>query len=326
MKLFLVAISSYSLPYVQPLKFLANDANPVDTPLGSTAKEMKEMLDRFRAADERYGYVLANTSSRDLSEGMLPPLSADSSFSPGLGVGGDPAMAIAAGTGGGGDYFTKRFTSENIADPKRGSGGCTAWRATLQCNPSGIRDPLNDKDCEKVIPAESSGFCECGEYAQFAAVDCNHRPFTCETMCLKFALISHKQAYYKGKALSPQEAEDTVKYLMWANQTDLESMRVMTNELVGFMNRAMQYSTESGNLAKDSLRKFEEKMKVVRQHDAQKAAEEMAKVRAQLAEGPWLGIWRSGQDMVRAGQGIQNVVKSALPFKPQEAMKLKMVS
>jgi|Transcript_99711 hypothetical protein len=309
---------------VQPLKFLGRDAlaqQPEVT--GGVAQELKEMLARFRAADVEYGFQLPPENAAELADGMLPPLRSNSTFTI-AGPGGDPALAIATGTGGG-DYFTKMFTSENIADPKRGSGGCTAWRSTLKCNPSGIRDPLRDKTCDKVIGIDESGFCECGQYAQFAAVGCSHRPFTCETMCLKFALVSHKQAYYKGQALTPEQADATVKYLMWANQTDLESMRIMTNELVHFMNRAMQYTTESGKMATESLQKFEEMMKHARTQDANKAAQEMERYRKQLAESPWLGIWRSGQDMVNAGQGIQAMVKDVVPFEPQAALNSKAV-
>jgi len=326
----LFAICCTSLAHlVQPLKFLSHEApassEPVDEPVGGAAQDIKAMMDRFRAADAENGYHLPNVTDKQLAEGMLPPLSGNLTFNTGSNVAGDPALAVAAGSGGG-DYFTKKFISENIADPKRGTGGCTAWRSTLKCNPSGIRDPLNDKTCEQVIGVDQSGFCECGGYAQFAAVDCNHRPFTCETMCLKFALLSHKQAYYKGQPLTPQQADSTMKYLMWANQTDLESMRIMTNEMISYMNRAMQYTTESGRVAKESLHKFQDMMKNIRTNDANKAAAEMDRYRQELAEGPWLGMRKAGQDMVNAGRGIQATVIATLPFPPQESLKLKAVT
>jgi hypothetical protein len=315
---------------VQSLKFLAHDVPeaPADTPVGSSAQDIKEMLRRFQIVSEEaaanMNYTMPNIPMNVSDDGMLPPLSAN--FSMGAAsMDSDPAMAIAQGTGGR-DYFTKMYTSENIADPQRGTGGCTAWRATLQCNPSGVRDTLQDKDCDQVIGAQQSGFCECGQYAQFAAVGCNHRPFTCETMCLKFAVISHKQAYYKGRALTPEQANSTIRYLMWANQTDLESMRTMTNELISYMNRAMQYTTASGELAKQSLAKFQEMMKAVRLNDATKAKAEMDKYRQQLQESPWLGIWHAGHDMVKAGRAIQATVKSTLPFEPTEALKLNRIA
>lgn len=328
MKLFFAICCASLTHIVQSRKFLGQDPAPTDAPVGAVSQDIKEMLDRFRTVSQRFATEL-NTSSaviaHNLSEGLLPPLSANFSIGMDHDFGGDPGLAIASGEGGR-DYFTKRYTSENVADPKRGTGGCTAWRATLLCNPSGVRDTLNDKSCDQVIGADQSGFCECGAYAQFAAVGCSHRPFTCETMCLKFALISHKQAYYKGQALTPEQADSTIKYLMWANQTDLESMRIMTNELVRYMNRAMQYTTESGRMAKESLHKFQEMMKTVRQKDATKAKEEMDRYRQQLAESPWLNIWRAGQDMVKAGRGIQATVKDTLPFEPQKVARLKAIA
>merc|ERR1719183_3399641 len=157
---------------------------------------------------------------------------------------GDPALATVSGAGTA-DYFTKAWTGENAADPKRGSGGCTAWRRTLQCNPSGTRDPLKDKGCDEVIKADESGFCECGEYAQFAAVDCNHRPFTCESMCVKFAVLTGKPAVYRNQQLNPMQAKIVLDNVMWANQTDLEAMRMMEKELKEYMGRAIQYTTET---------------------------------------------------------------------------------
>jgi hypothetical protein len=233
---------------------------------------------------------------------------------------GDPALAAVAGVGPG-DFFTKGWTGENAADAKRGKGGCTAWRRTLQCNPSGTRDPLKDKSCEEVIPSGESGFCECGEYAQFAAVDCKHRPFTCESMCVKYAVMTNKQAFYRGRALSPQESMDMFNHLMWGNQTDLQAMRIMTNEMINFVNKAMQYTTEQGREADQALRKFQSMMKQAKKVDAARADAEFAKYKDALKDTPWLSIYKEGGKMISAGQKIQAKVKEVLPFDPLNSPK-----
>merc|ERR1719161_2625875 len=54
----------------------------------------------------------------------------------------DPALAIVASSGGGvpagGDYYTE---------------ACTAFRRTLQCDPSGPRASLQDKGCAQIVNA-----------------------------------------------------------------------------------------------------------------------------------------------------------------------------
>merc|ERR1719482_2194440 len=157
----------------------------------------------------------------------------------------DPALAIVAGSGGG-DYYTEAWTGENIGDTRRGNGACTAFRRTLQCDPSGPRAPLQDKGCAQIVNADESGFCECGDYAQFAAVNCDHRPFTCEVMCLKFAVVTGKQAVYRNQALDPAAARTMLEKVTWANQTDLDAMRIMITDIQDFMDRAMEYTNDSG--------------------------------------------------------------------------------
>lgn len=228
---------------------------------------------------------------------------------------GDPALSAVASSGKG-DYYSVAWTGENAGDPKRGTGSCTAFRRTLNCNPSGPRHPEQDRGCAQVIASKESGFCECGDFAQFAAVDCDHRPFTCEVMCLKFAVVSGRQAYFHGKSLPPAQAKAMLDNVMWANQTDLEAMRIMTKEVEDFMGRAMQYTSDSGKHAVDSMKKWIEMMKEVRVKGATKAEKEMEEYRQMIKDRPWVGIYDNGRKMIDAGQGIQRQVKKVLPFDP----------
>lgn len=230
---------------------------------------------------------------------------------------GDPIVGIVDGT----DYYTEAWTGENTGDRTRGAGGCTAFRRTLQCNPSGIRSPSEDKGCQGVVNADESGFCECGDYAQFAAVDCNHRPFTCEVMCLKFAVVTGKQAVYRGQKLSPVDARAQLNKVMWDDQTDLEAMRMMVTNVTDFMDRAMQHNTDMSNRAKESIKTYLDMMKKAQKVDAAAAAAELAKYHAMVKDSPWLGIYKAGGIMVKAGRGIQEKVRDALPFDPVQATK-----
>jgi len=231
---------------------------------------------------------------------------------------GDPALAIVAGTGGG-DYYTKAWTGENAGDATRGTGGCTAFRKTLQCNPSGPRDPMKDKGCQEVIDAHESGFCECGGYAQFAAVDCDHRPFTCEVMCVKFAVVTGKPAFYRNQRLDPAQAKMLLNNIMWGNQTDLEAMRMMSAEVKTFMDRALQHTADTADIAKASMKKFLDMMKVAREKDAASAKAEMDAYRKAVKDKPWLKIWETGGKLITAGRGIQAKVREVLPFDPLNA-------
>lgn len=227
----------------------------------------------------------------------------------------DPALGVVASSGGG-DFFTKAWTGENAGDAKRGTGSCTAFRRTLKCDPSGIRDPKQDKGCAVVVKAGESGFCECGDYAQYAAVDCEHRPFTCEVMCLKFAVVTGKPAVFRNMPMTPEQAKGLLSTMMWANQTDLEAMRMMNQEVQDFTARALKYNTESADKARSSMEKFMAMMKVAREGDAAKAAAELAAYRNAVKNKPWLSIYNNGGEMIKAGRAIQAKVLDVLPFDP----------
>jgi hypothetical protein len=231
---------------------------------------------------------------------------------------GDPNLGLTASSDGG-DYFAQAWTGENTGDPTRGTGACVAFRRTLKCNPSGIRDPKSDKGCQQVVNADESGFCECGNYAQFAAVDCNHRPFTCEIMCLKFAKVTKKPAVFRNNPLTPADLDFMIQHQMWANQTDLAAMRSMVKDIQEFMARAMMYTNETSSKAVQSMHKFMDMMKDSRKDDAERAAKLLADYHATLDDKPWLNIWKNGDKLINIGQAIQGKVREAIPFDPVAA-------
>jgi DnaJ-class molecular chaperone len=60
---------------------------------------------------------------------------------------------------------------------------CVGWRQTGGCTPGGPREPAGDKPCGVEIPADSSGFCECGGGRHAREASCGHQTFTCDAEC-----------------------------------------------------------------------------------------------------------------------------------------------
>lgn len=232
----------------------------------------------------------------------------------------DPALGIVASSNGG-DYFTQAYTAENVGDPSRGDGTCKMWRRTLKCNPSGPRDPKKDRTCTDVVPAGESGYCECGGFVQFAAVDCDHRPFTCEVMCLKFAVITGKPVTFRGQNLLPTQAQSELNKVMWANQTDLEAMRTQTQNMKDWMDQALVTLNGQAANATQAMQKFLDMMKKAHDVDKQRAAEAMQNHTNSASASPWMMIYKNGQKMIDAGRGIQAKVAETLPFDPLTANK-----
>jgi len=233
---------------------------------------------------------------------------------------GDPVLGAVASMAGG-DFFTKAWTGENIGDdrPERGAGGCAGFRRTLKCDPSGIRSPTQDKGCEDVVQAQESGFCECGDYAQFAAVDCDHRPFTCEVMCVKYAVVTKKQAIWKGAKLTPEQARLVLDKEMWAQQTDLTAMRTLVGDMTDFFKSSQALVNSQGKQAVESVNRYLDEMKKAQAHDQAQALKEMEEYRKKLQDRPWVQIWREGKKQEAAGKAIQAKIAEILPFDPLSA-------
>ena len=60
---------------------------------------------------------------------------------------------------------------------------CVAWRQTAGCDPSGTRQPANDKTCGQWVDGTNSGFCECANGRKTSVVGCGYPGFTCADMC-----------------------------------------------------------------------------------------------------------------------------------------------
>ena len=65
-----------------------------------------------------------------------------------------------------------------------GAGNCIAWRRTGGCDPDGLREPENDKDCFTTIYNSWSGYCECADGSKQMKKGCKVGHFaTCNDAC-----------------------------------------------------------------------------------------------------------------------------------------------
>jgi len=240
---------------------------------------------------------------------------------------GDPALGGFLKEGG--DYYTEAFSGENVGDPVRGTGECTAWRRTLNCNPSGPRDPTKDKVCTDVVSSDESGFCECGGFAQFATVDCNHRPFTCETMCLKYAVITGKPAMVRTNsqnlgakvAMDPLQAQQYLAQTMYGQQ-DMKVMERMGHDVEEYMDGALKSAKSNANMATDSMEKFLGKLHSAGAQDAAAAAKHKSSAEylenkrwmEEAKRSPSTAMQGTGEDLIKIGKALQAEVNEAIPF------------
>lgn len=98
----------------------------------------------------------------------------------------------------------------DIYGGNRRKGNCVAWRRTLNCNPTGPRAPLEDRNCSDLIPPTESGFCECANNQLTAAATCSHSTFTCDNECGKVG-FQYRDVY--GEAYQPPTAQDMIAQL-----------------------------------------------------------------------------------------------------------------
>eukprot|EP00462_Mataza_sp_D1_P025950 CAMPEP_0175127536 /NCGR_PEP_ID=MMETSP0087-20121206/4436_1 /TAXON_ID=136419 /ORGANISM="Unknown Unknown, Strain D1" /LENGTH=462 /DNA_ID=CAMNT_0016409515 /DNA_START=59 /DNA_END=1447 /DNA_ORIENTATION=- len=64
--------------------------------------------------------------------------------------------------------------------------GCM-WRQTGGCDPAGQREAERDLQCDKEVPADWSGYCECSDGSRPQQVGCSHSVFKCYDFCTKDA-------------------------------------------------------------------------------------------------------------------------------------------
>jgi len=220
-----------------------------------------------------------------------------------------------------GDYYTHKIQSENAGDMKRGDGSCKSWRRTLECDPSGARDPHADKACDVVIGATESGYCECGGYAQFAAVGCSHRPFTCETMCLKFAVVTGKPVLDEQGRLTQTVpmAAAALGPKMMAEQ-DLKVMEVMNKEAAELFDKARASSDASSKKAKDSLDKYHTVLNKAQLDDAVAGQKYMQGYADLRALGGSRGLGQVSGEYGRIGKRLQEIAAGIFPLQPAKGV------
>lgn len=204
---------------------------------------------------------------------------------------------------------------------------CVGWKKTLECDPSGARDPTNDKDCTKTVSSEESGFCECGDFTklndtQFAAVPCTHPPFTCDAMCLKLSVISGISIKYEGKTLTPDEANTTLAGVQF-NPYDLDILKKaekpppLGDAVKEFVTKAAakiaEHTADVSKKAEVAQKEVEELMK--QNSRAWEDVHIMAdNLRNPGGEPVWKKLATAGRQMVQAGGKIQDTVKNVLPW------------
>lgn len=204
---------------------------------------------------------------------------------------------------------------------------CVGWKKTLNCDPSGPRDTVNDKDCSKTVSSEESGFCECGDFkvlndTQFAAVPCTHPPFTCDAMCLKLSVLSGISIDYKGSTMNSTEANTTLEALQ-KNPYALDILKQrerpppIQDAMKAFAKtKAAEVETHTADVAKHSAVAQKEVEEMMKQNsraweDVHLIADEM---RHPGGEPVWKNLATAARQMKSAGQKMQDTVKTVLPW------------
>merc|ERR1719421_397410 len=177
---------------------------------------------------------------------------------------------------------------EPTPEPPAPGGGlaCVKWRKTLNCEPSGPRDPLSDKDCSVTIPGTESGFCECEGYVHTAAVPCNHRPVQCEMECHKVVKLVREVfgANYTHKAKDKGGSTEFA-----AGQDPYTRARVYGDKAVTSVNEAVTAANAGLAAAKDMIARM-------------------------MSLKPWTEIAKAGKKAEEAGMKAQDLSKVARPF------------
>ena len=91
-----------------------------------------------------------------------------------------------------------------------GDTWCVGWRQTLNCDPSGERQPDADKECSAPISTFDSGYCECENGRRAMEKDCrsSEQYWTCEEACSgKASIVADCQHWQETDDCNPAGAK-----------------------------------------------------------------------------------------------------------------------
>jgi len=178
---------------------------------------------------------------------------------------------------------------------------------------------MRDKICGDVVGRDESGFCECGGFAQFASVGCDHTPFTCDVMCLKFAVVTNKTAVFKGQSLAPAEAQAMLAYVLPDGVTDTSAVAQLGQVAQWKIDDSVQRLNASGERAVQSVDAWVRA--TVGGSNASDGWEgpllgsnPLDELRRKYGGAPWEGIEQAGAELVSAGRAMQATVNETMPF------------
>merc|ERR550514_1809738 len=176
-----------------------------------------------------------------------------------------------------------------VSAPTAPGGGllCVKWRKTLNCNPSGPRDPVQDKDCTVTIPGTEAGFCECEGYVHTAASPCGHGPINCEVECGKVTKLVREVF---GASYDPGAATGAAGAPAFAAGADpYDRARLYGDKAVKSVNEAVGAARQGLQAAKDMMARM-------------------------MSLKPWHEIASAGKQAEDAGAKAQEMAKMARPF------------
>merc|ERR1719428_1477875 len=176
-----------------------------------------------------------------------------------------------------------RLLEEKREDPSIGLK-CVRWRKTLNCAPSGPRDPMGDKDCSVTIGQSESGFCECEGHVHVAAVPCGHKAINCEMECS--GVVKLVREVFGANYTDSRKAKLPVYD---AGRDPYSRAREYGDKAVTSVNQAVQSANSALNAARDMISRM-------------------------MALKPWNEIQKSGKKAEDAGLKAQEMAKLARPF------------
>merc|ERR1719389_152087 len=176
-----------------------------------------------------------------------------------------------------------RLLEKRREDPDIGLK-CVRWRKTLNCAPSGPRDPTQDKDCSVTIGQSESGFCECEGHVHVAAVPCGHKAINCEHEC--GSVVKLVREVFGANYTDSKKAKLPVYD---AGRDPYSRAREYGDKAVKSVNTAVQSANSALNAARDMISRM-------------------------MALKPWNEIAKSGKKAEAAGIRAQEISEMARPF------------